>query len=116
MAGARGIGSVGAVPLDEYRRKRDARRTPEPVPEHDPDPAAAASDQFVIQEHHARSLHWDVRLERDGVLVSWAVPKGFPLDPATNHLAKQTEDHPMEYARFEGKIPKGEYGGGAVTV
>jgi bifunctional non-homologous end joining protein LigD len=71
---------------------------------------------FVIQEHHARSLHWDVRLERDGVLVSWAVPKGLPLDPHDDHLAKQTSDHPMAWGDFEGEIPKGEYGGGSVTV
>ncbi len=112
--------------LDPYRAKRDAARTPEPVPErefewgrqvdHTGDEQVGRGDGFVVQEHHATALHWDVRLERDGVLVSWAVPKGFPLDPATNHLAKQTEDHPMEYAGFEGEIPKGEYGGGAVTV
>lgn len=116
--------------LGPYRAKRDPARTPEPVPDfeapadfewgkaadHTGDEQGDRGDRFVVQEHHATALHWDVRLERDGVLVSWAVPKGFPLDPRTNHLVKQTEDHPLEYARFEGAIPKGEYGGGAVTV
>jgi bifunctional non-homologous end joining protein LigD len=113
------------VALETYRRKRDAAKTPEPVPawdvpdvvqDHTGDEQTGRGDTFVIQEHHATALHWDVRLERDGVLVSWAVPKGLPLDPKTNHLAKQTEDHPMAYATFAGDIPKGEYGGGSVTV
>lgn len=101
--------------LDEYRRKRDAGRTPEPVPA----PGAlstGANDVFVIQEHHARRLHYDVRLERDGVLVSWAVPKGLPREPGTMRLAVHTEDHPMEYAQFEGDIPAGEYGAGHMSI
>jgi bifunctional non-homologous end joining protein LigD len=105
--------------LGEYRRKRDPTRTPEPVPEPPPDPAALPTgndDTFVIQEHHARRLHWDVRLERGGVLVSWAVPKGLPTHPGDIRLAVHTEDHPMEYATFEGTIPKGEYGGGRMLI
>jgi len=102
--------------LAEYRGKRDPSRTPEPVPEGTPDGAAQPAGIFVVQEHHARRLHWDFRLERDGVLVSWALPKGVPYDPAVNHLAVHTEDHPMEYATFHGEIPRGEYGAGAVTI
>jgi bifunctional non-homologous end joining protein LigD len=101
--------------LSTYRKKRSAARTPEPVPEEAPLPRGG-DDTFVIQEHHARRLHWDFRLERDGVLVSWALPKGLPDDPKKNHLAVQTEDHPLSYAAFAGEIPKGEYGGGVVTI
>lgn len=101
--------------LDEYRRKRDATRTPEPVPAEGPLPTGN-NDTFVIQEHHATSLHWDVRLERDGVLVSWAVPRGLPDVPGDIRLAVHTEDHPMEYLEFSGEIPKGEYGGGRMFI
>ena len=79
-------------------------------------PEKPSGQRFVIQEHHARSLHWDLRLERDGVLASWALPKGLPETPEKNHLAVHTEDHPLEYATFEGDIPQGEYGGGRMTI
>jgi bifunctional non-homologous end joining protein LigD len=102
--------------LAEYRGKRDPARTPEPVPAAPPDAGSGESGIFVVQEHHARRLHWDFRLERDGVLVSWALPKGVPEDPAVNHLAVHTEDHPLEYASFAGDIPRGEYGAGSVTL
>ena len=101
--------------LTVYRSMRDASRTPEPVPAEAPT-ERGADPIFVVQEHHATRLHYDVRLEREGVLVSWAVPKGPPTDPSRNHLAVPTEDHPMEYATFEGTIPKGEYGAGQVSI
>ncbi len=100
--------------LTTYRRMRDAGKTPEPVPQ--AAPATGNDDTFVIQEHHARRLHYDFRLERNGVLVSWAVPKNLPETTSVNHLAVHTEDHPLEYATFEGKIPRGEYGGGDVII
>ena len=115
-------------PLKRYRDKRDFDKTPEP------DGAAAASGtarkrkrakrapaeqtapRFVIHEHSATRLHWDLRLERDGVLASWAVPKGLPPAPKENHLAVRTEDHPLEYVDFHGEIPKGEYGAGTMKI
>ena len=100
--------------LVAYRSKRDAGRTPEPVPATAPTPGAGNS--FVIHEHHARRLHYDFRLERDGVLISWAVPKNLPSTTSVNHLAVRTEDHPLEYGSFEGTIPKGEYGAGTVRI
>jgi bifunctional non-homologous end joining protein LigD len=101
--------------LTTYRSMRDPAKTPEPVPADRPE-ARPLGNSFVIQEHHARRLHYDFRLEHDGVLVSWAIPKGPPTDPAVNHLAVQTEDHPLEYGSFEGDIPRGEYGGGHVDI
>src|SRR3984885_3928821 len=100
--------------LTKYRTMRDASKTPEPVPSSKP--VVGEGNTFVIQEHHARRLHYDFRLERDGVLVSWAVPKNLPETTAVNHLAVHTEDHPLEYGGFEGSIPKGEYGAGKVII
>jgi bifunctional non-homologous end joining protein LigD len=98
-----------------HRRTRDPRRTREPVPGGG-GVATGADDGFVIQEHHSRRLHWDVRLEHDGVLVSWVVPMGLPIEPGTPRLAVHTEDHPLDYATFEGEIPAGEYGGGTMSL
>ncbi|WP_309711330.1 non-homologous end-joining DNA ligase, partial [Pseudolysinimonas sp.] len=98
--------------LAEYRAMRDGAKTPEPMG----GGVHGAGNSFVIQEHHATALHHDFRLERDGVLVSWAVPKGVPTEVGKNHLAVHTEDHPLEYGQFEGEIPKGEYGAGKVTI
>lgn len=100
--------------LTEYRAKRDAAATPEPVPLEPPTPGEG--NTFVIHEHHARRLHWDLRLEHEGVLASFALPKGVPNDPGRNHLAVHTEDHPIEYLTFSGSIPKGEYGAGSMFV
>jgi DNA ligase D-like protein (predicted ligase)/DNA ligase D-like protein (predicted 3'-phosphoesterase) len=98
--------------LEDYHRKRDFGSTPEPVG----GVAAGSGNSFVVQEHHARRTHWDLRLERDGVLVSWAVPKGVPLERGVRRLAVKTEDHPVEYGGFEGVIPEGQYGAGEVSV
>ncbi len=102
--------------LAAYRAKRSADRTPEPVPAAGEPVPKGNDDTFVIQEHHATALHWDFRLERDGVLVSWAVPRGIPTTTKQHRLAVQTEDHPLEYATFAGTIDHGEYGGGDVTI
>jgi bifunctional non-homologous end joining protein LigD len=100
--------------LTEYRRKRDAKKTPEPSGR--ARKGRKKAQIFVVQRHAARRLHYDFRLERDGVLASWAVPKGVPLEPGQQHLAVHVEDHPLEYATFEGEIPKGEYGAGTVEI
>jgi bifunctional non-homologous end joining protein LigD len=100
--------------LRPYRAKRDFEATPEPPP--GTAKAAPERERFVVHEHHARRLHWDLRLERDGVLVSWAVPKGIPDDPAQNHLAVHVEDHPLSYIDFKGEIPAGNYGAGQVKI
>ncbi len=102
-------------PLHEYRKKRDFANTPEPAPA-SPKSRRARKPRFVVQEHHARRLHWDLRLEHDGVLWSWAVPKGIPLLNKPNHLAVRTEDHPLQYLTFHGEIPKGQYGAGSMTI
>lgn len=105
---------MGMMPdrLDKYRAKRDFQETPEPAG------AVSSEDalRFVVQEHSARAMHWDLRLEHEGTLVSWAVPKGIPVDPKRNNLAVQTEDHPLEYLDFHGEIPAGNYGAGTMKI
>ena len=118
--------------LTDYRRKRDFERTPEPSGSRRPKRQAKARDtakpeprargrkrkspRFVVHEHHARRLHWDLRLERDGALASWAVPNGIPDDPRRNRKAIRTEDHPLSYIDFEGEIPRGQYGAGTIAI
>jgi bifunctional non-homologous end joining protein LigD len=98
--------------LREYERKRDRKQTPEPFS----GKRRGKQPIFVVQRHDARRLHYDFRLERDGALASWAVPKGIPLEPGERHLAVHVEDHPLDYATFEGEIPKGQYGAGSVEI
>jgi bifunctional non-homologous end joining protein LigD len=105
--------------LDSYRAKRDFEATPEPDATAAPAPGADAHEdghRFVIQEHSATRLHWDLRLEHDGALASWAIPNGLPWAPKDNRLAVRTEDHPLEYLDFHGEIPKGNYGAGTMTI
>lgn len=110
-------GSEAAPRLGEYLSKRDFSATPEPAGARSGEGNGRGTGAaFVIQEHHARRLHWDLRLEHEGVGVSWALPKGLPTDPARNHLAVPTEDHPLEYFSFAGHIPEGHYGAGEVSI
>src|SRR4028118_1658564 len=102
-------------PLDTYNRKRDFAKTAEPAGAV-ADPRSEFPLLFMVQKHEATRLHFDLRLELDGVLKSWAVPNGPSLNPSDKRLAVRTEDHPMDYSTFEGTIPKGEYGGGTVML
>lgn len=99
--------------LKEYQNKRNFSRSPEPPVR---EQRSTAGNIYSIQEHHASRLHWDLRLEKDGVLLSWALPKEPTREPGIRRLAVRTEDHPLDYAFFEGEIPAGEYGAGTVRV
>ncbi len=114
-----GFGNIRVVPkakdsrkLSTYRAKRDFATTTEPAG----GDGGGDGHRFVVQEHHATRLHWDLRLEHDGALASWAIPNGLPADPKDNRLAVRTEDHPLEYLEFHGQIPKGQYGAGTMTI
>ncbi|MDQ4130617.1 MAG: ATP-dependent DNA ligase [Actinomycetota bacterium] len=102
--------------LSHYRRLRDFAATPEPSGSVPALPAPGGAPRFVVQQHDATRLHWDLRLEREGVLASWALPRGFPWRPKENRLAVHTEDHPLDYLEFHGEIPAGQYGAGTMTI
>src|SRR5215467_5347609 len=107
-------GRKGIMPLEEYASKRRFEKTPEPPP--GPGKSTGGANYFCVQRHDATRLHYDFRLEIDGVLKSWAVPRGPTLDPAVKHFAAHVEDHPVDYGGFEGNIPAGNYGAGSVML
>src|SRR3954470_15766860 len=109
----RGMDGRMADRLDSYRAKRDFEATPETAGD---DESAQAGGRFVVQDHPARTMRWDLRLEHAGTLASWAVPKGIPVVPKRNTLAVRTEDHPLEYLDFHGEIPAGHYGAGTMRI